>query len=756
MLDASAHAEPPTSSSKASPVVERLGRWLGAPVNGTSLAFFRVAFGIVMLLESLAFFRASFSSGGMSQLDVYYAGADVRFHMPYLIDACIAPLPRWVFVGAGGLLGLGAAGMAMGLWYRVSSVMVLGSWGFLYGIESTRTYWMSYYWLELLVALGLAFMPAANRVSVDAIRRPRPAAESTVPRWTVALLRAQLVVTYFYAGVAKLNPDWLADLMPVRWFLEQPHVAARLRGFLGDDLAARVTPWLMGRPGAAFFSWPGAAFDVAVGFLLLHRRTRLLALGLTWAFHGINHFLLFEDIEWFPLLGATSATVFLEPDWPEHWARWFRNPRWIGPDWRWALPGLVLVPGFGILLGWRGRRAPSPAEARATRPFPAWGTAILGSWLVLQVLVPARHLAFRGDPRVTFEGLSFSWRLKTEYYQTHPAEIVLEDRAVLEAGTGGAHRIHWKQWPGPRVLYRAVERGRIDWSLLPAMCVVADPGLGDRILFNPMARGVSARDEEQARQLVNQTWQSIHGRAPDAVHRAVSLGAIVDSYMHAAAQKGARLRSRDEAMALMDREHGRRGNGTMIPFLRRSHPFASGYDDASPLPFLWIEDSRLVSGAHPALPRIQLEKWIPSPAFRGRMDDHRIDEGAEPVVVLVERPEHEPLPMPAMASLWDSASKPDRPTEIRWDGLTDAGNSKYMHVSLNPFLLRRYARRVADAWSASTGRTPAVHARTFVGLNRRPPQAMVDPAADLAGVGVTWFGHSPWIRDIETRRIPER
>lgn len=731
-----------------------LGRWLARPVDGSSLGILRMAFGLVMLLEAFTFFRPSFSSGGMSHLDVYYAGAGIRFHLPYLVDACIPPLPRGVFVAAGWLLGGGAAGLMLGLWHRVSAIVVLVSWAFLYGIESTRTYWMSYYWLELLVAFLLAWMPAGTRLSLDALRHPRPASEATVPFWTVALLRAQLAITYFYAGVAKLNADWLVDLMPVRWFLEQPHVGERLRGFLGESLAARVAPWILGTPGATFFAWGGAAFDVAVGFLLLHRRTRLLALGLAWTFHGLNHFLLFQDIEWFPLLGAASTTIFLEPAWPSRVAAWLRAPRWRGPDWRWALPGVLAVPGLGILLGWRERPTVASPSSPATHSLPRWGTGLVVGWVALQAIVPLRHLAIPGDARITFEGLAFSWRLKAEYYQAHPAEWTVGDPAVLASDPEGRTRVHWDQWPGPRVLHRAVQRGRIDWTVLPRLCVVADPGLGDRILFNPLARGMEVRDEDEARRRVVEAWTSMHGRAPDAIHRALSMGAIVDSYMQAGVQKGLRLRTRDEAMAIIRREHGPLGNGSMVPFLRRSHPFASGYGETSPAPFLWIEDARLLVGRHPALPRLQADAWVASAATRGVMDERRIDDGGAPVVMLVEVPEHVPVPLPAPFTVWDDGAEPARPPEIRWDLITDAGNSKAMHVSLNPLLLRRYARRVADAWIATTRRTPTVHARTLVGLNRRPPQPVVDPAIDLVTAAAPWMRHAPWIRDLATPRIP--
>ena len=47
-----------------------------------------------------------------------------------------------------------------------------------------------------------ALLGAARTIAVRA-----RAGDGSVPAWTVWLLRGQMVLVYFYAGVAKLNPD---------------------------------------------------------------------------------------------------------------------------------------------------------------------------------------------------------------------------------------------------------------------------------------------------------------------------------------------------------------------------------------------------------------------------------------------------------------------------------------------------------------------------------------------------------------------
>lgn len=741
----------PDSVPGAAGWLEWLRGQLGRQVNGTSLAVFRICVGVVMLLEAFTLFRPSASAGGRSHMEVYFTGNAARFHLPYAPFEALPILPDAGMTVVGWILGIGAVGLILGLWHRASAAAVFLSWGYLYAIESTRTYWMSYYYLELLTTFLLVWMPASRRLSIDARLQGQGETPGTVPAWCLVVFRAQLVVTYFHAGLAKMTWDWMADLMPVRWFLSQPHVAQRLESLVGGTFAAGLKPLVLGETGARFFSWVGGVFDLLVGFLLLFPRTRYVGLGLLWIFHATNHFLIFTDIEWFPLLGALTGTIFLAPDWPERLLRWLGRPRWRSPESSWAIAGGLLLPAVGVLLGWRARTTaesqPPPSSGRASTGV----LAFVGVWIAFQSLFPLRHLLIPGDARITFEGLSFSWRLKAELYQSTPALIRLSDPNVLST-SNNVTRVDWGRWKGERVLYRELTPGRVDWKVLPRILVVTDPEVGERIVFNPLGDGPSVPDEPTARRLATEAWSRLQGHPPTALHRIVSLGSITDAYARAAATKGIRFPDRQTAASTLIRDAGRLGSGQMVPFLRRVQPFAAGFDNAETAPFLVIEDAAVVPLALPALPRVDRDRWRPGPETRGLLDALRTDVGGEPLVIHRHDPGTRPDNRPPVASLWQegTASVPF----IRWDLLQDAGTSKSMHLGINPFLLRRYARRIARRWEQDNGSYPQVHALTEVRLNGRPPQAVVDPEADLASVSATWLGHNPWIRDLEMARIP--
>src|SRR5256885_5292133 len=122
------------------------------------------------------------------------------------------------------------------------------------------------------------WMPAALRFSVDAWLGRGRELPRTVPYLAVLLLRGQLLIAYFYAGVAKLNADWLLDAAPLRWDLREPHVTAGFEPFLSPAQLDFVTGILHSARFAYFLCYAGVIFDLSIGFLLLIRRTRIFAM----------------------------------------------------------------------------------------------------------------------------------------------------------------------------------------------------------------------------------------------------------------------------------------------------------------------------------------------------------------------------------------------------------------------------------------------------------------------------------------------
>lgn len=756
----------------------RLQTLLNAPVNGASLGIFRIAVGLIMALEAWVLCLPSASFNGKIPLQIFYTGADVKFHFIYPGFHWLPVFSSHGFEVVVALQAISGVLLALGLASRLSSLVLFLCWGYLFAIESTRTYWQSYHYLELLTTFLLVWMPAGRRFSLDAWiarrwRRPRPGsrqktppsagrlppAATTVPFWTLFLLRGQLLIAYFYGGVAKLTADWLLDAQPVKYFLVQARWLHDYGTHLSPGHLAFFKRFLQSNELAYFFSWTGAAFDLSVGFLLLFRRTRIFGMVLMFIFHTTNHFVLFENIDLFPLLGFLTATIFLDPDWPERFWRWIQHPRLSKPDWGWLVGGAVLFPLVGAALGWK-LRPTSPALSGRDSGVGfqlgrrAFVVISVCAWLLWQGLVPTRRYLVGADTRFTWEGLSFSWRLKADLYRSTPCNLYLEDTDLISQDQAGRCRIDWGRWRGDKVLYRRLVPGRVDWSRLPEIFVLVEPLVGQRILYNPFAGAPSGRTETQCRARVRDIWQELYHRQPQVVLRTASATETLSACAPTLRTRGYPAKTTVEVKAELEELFAKGEEHELASIMRQTHPLALQGAGDPPVPFLLIEDASLAHNPGTAQMRVELTRWHDSAYSRSPQDATRIDLGGQPLIIYTSTEPFELREGLPEAAIFDSQEHPEQAPRVWWNYLRELTYAQGTHVSLQPFLLREYARHIADRWQQTYGRRPKVFADTAVSLNFRPPQALVDPSADLASVGAAHFRHNAWIKDLECPRIP--
>jgi hypothetical protein len=104
------------------------------------------------------------------------------------------------------ILGVLALFIAIGLFYRVSAPLFFLGWTYIFLLDEAQ--WVNHTYLISLFSFLLIFAPANRAFSADAWLNPKRRSQ-TAPAWTLWLLRAQMGVVYFFAGVAKISPDWL-------------------------------------------------------------------------------------------------------------------------------------------------------------------------------------------------------------------------------------------------------------------------------------------------------------------------------------------------------------------------------------------------------------------------------------------------------------------------------------------------------------------------------------------------------------------
>jgi vitamin K-dependent gamma-carboxylase len=387
-------------------------------VDGASLAVFRFGFGSIVAWEVWRAF-----DGNLIRADYELP----KFHFTWWGFGWVDPLPGvWLYV-AFAALGAAAFCLAIGLFTRVAAALTC--LGLTYWILMEKAAYLNHRYLAALLALLFAVVPAGAVWSVDA--RRRRGADATVPGWSVDLIRFQVGVPYFFAGVAKLNFDWLFRAEPLATGLKGNADVPLIGSYLTNDALAHV------------LAWGSAALDLFVPFLLLHRRTRTIAFGFALTFHMINSRLF--DIGMFPWMMIVGTTVFFEPDWPRRLLATLRTngSRRVaiigGFIVGFILGGIVpdtfaviraLCGGFGVaVLAFHAAvREPvgSPTlaapAARIGRPVAVF----LAAWLAVQLLLPVRHFFIPGNVHWTEEGNRFAWHMLLRVTRAHVVFIVTD------------------------------------------------------------------------------------------------------------------------------------------------------------------------------------------------------------------------------------------------------------------------------------------------------------------------------------------
>jgi hypothetical protein len=144
-----------------------------------------------------------------------------------------------------------------------------------------------------LLLLGLVVLGASGTGSAWALR-----AEPEIdPRSGLALTRAFVVSVYAWSGIAKHNSSWLHGEV-----LQQLRTSGVVRGGLSDALLSSAT-----RCTAA--AWSIAATELAIGPLLLWRRTRRPAVVAALAFHAVLQVTVHPDFFGFAMAALLLAFV---------------------------------------------------------------------------------------------------------------------------------------------------------------------------------------------------------------------------------------------------------------------------------------------------------------------------------------------------------------------------------------------------------------------------------------------------------------
>ena len=343
--------------SRAKSFFARVRRRAFEPVDNASLIFFRVAFGALMFWEAYRYFKDGW---------IAHYWIKPRFFFTYYGFSWVHPWPGNGMYIHWAILGLVALFIAAGFLYRFSIIIFF--LGFTYSFLLDQTNYLNHFYFICLLSFLLIFLPANRALAIDAVLWPALRSQ-TAPAWTVWLVRTQVGVVYFFAGVAKLSPDWLSG--------------ETIRAFLAGGGQLAVIESLIGRERLPYLLTYGGLFlDLLIVPALLWRRTRVAAFCVAVIFHLLNARLF--SIGVFPWLSIAATTLFLSPSWPR------------------KLTGVMLPPATRTF----SSETPPPSERKQVMIL-----SLVGLYAAIQLLVPLRHFLYPGSTDWTYQGHRFSWRM---------------------------------------------------------------------------------------------------------------------------------------------------------------------------------------------------------------------------------------------------------------------------------------------------------------------------------------------------------
>lgn len=335
--------------------------------DSAALAAFRALYGALVTVSAVRFFVYGW-------IDEFFVTPRFFFHYwgtAWLMPERPGASTVHVVMAALGVLGVL---VTLGVCTRIALLALVLSFTWLQALDVTN--YLNHYVLVSLLGLLMACMPIGEAYSVDAwwssrkSARPSFVGQTTLPAWCTWLLRLQVGVVYFYAGLAKLGSDWLLHAQP-------------LNIWLTSRTSYPVLGPLFAQPWVAFaFAWAGFLFDTSIVLWLSLRRTRPFAYVALLGFHAMTGWLF--PIGMFPMIMSVAALIFFPADWP-------RSRR--------SLSSLAGPPTRSQL-----------ATARLSLRQRA-GVALGVAYAIVQLLLPLRTHLYGGNVLWHEQGMRFSWRV---------------------------------------------------------------------------------------------------------------------------------------------------------------------------------------------------------------------------------------------------------------------------------------------------------------------------------------------------------
>jgi len=322
-----------------------VSEYLHKKVPSISLGYFRILFGVIIFYDTCRYGIKH------SQIEKNY-----NYGFTYELTSFIHTLSWQAMNCYFVVMAAAAACVAVGLYYRMASILFCALFGCFFLMDQTR--YLNHHYAICLIAFLMSLTKAGSYASLDRVFAAKRTS-SWVPYWNVLIIRGQIAIIYFFGGIAKMNKDWLSGQPIVEWMsrrTDHPVVG----GLFGEE-------WFV----LPFFAYGGLIIDLLAPFLLFCKKTRWIGIGITIPFHLANAWIF--SIGVFPWFMIAATLIFVD-----------FKPR---------------------------KQEKMMAGARRLR-LECLVTSFVLVYFIIQALLPLRHWMYPGNVSWTEEGHRFSWHMK--------------------------------------------------------------------------------------------------------------------------------------------------------------------------------------------------------------------------------------------------------------------------------------------------------------------------------------------------------
>ncbi len=299
---------------------------------------------------------------------VYEFYVKPAFHFKYYGFSWLDVLPEQAMYTVFFFMLLSCFGILFGCFYRISAIVFFLTFTYVELLDQSN--YLNHYYFVSLMAFIMIFLPAHKSFSLD-VKYSWVKELRDVPNFYILLPKFQLALVYIFAGIAKLNYDWLIQAQPLKiWLPANSHLP-----IIGVFLNYEIVAYL--------FSWFGALYDLFIVFFLINSRTRPYAYFFVIVFHVLTRVLF--PIGVFPYIMIMSTLIFFSENFH------VRIINTIKSFFKYNYSQQVEI---------------TPVSYVNIRLY-----AFFLLFFMLQIILPFRYLAYPGKLFWTEQGYRFSWRV---------------------------------------------------------------------------------------------------------------------------------------------------------------------------------------------------------------------------------------------------------------------------------------------------------------------------------------------------------